>query len=207
MITNASLIGQQDVREDLLGADWVSLKVDPVKEDIWRRVNRPHRTLNLASIMEGMLKFAQVYQGELATETMLVAGINDSVEHLRAIAGYLRGLQPSTAYLAIATRPPGETWVRAPEEQTLNRAYQILSEQVQQVEYLIGYEGNAFAFTGDVEQDLLSITAVHPMRQDAANNYLKRAGVGWPAVERLMAEGELLETEYDGHTFYLRKLN
>jgi wyosine [tRNA(Phe)-imidazoG37] synthetase (radical SAM superfamily) len=78
---------------------------------------------------------------------------------------------------------------------------------VQQVEYLIGYAGNAFAFTGDVEQDLLSITAVHPMRQDAVNIFLKRAGVGWPAVERLMAEGELLETEYDGHTFYLRKLN
>lgn len=38
-------------------------------------------------------------------------------------------------------------------------------------EDLIGYEGNAFAFTGDVEEDLLSITAVHPMREDAGASF------------------------------------
>jgi wyosine [tRNA(Phe)-imidazoG37] synthetase (radical SAM superfamily) len=206
VITNASLIWQPDVREDLLGADWVSLKVDAVEEGIWRQVNRPHGTLELASIMEGARQFAQVYEGELVTETMLVAGINDSEEHLTAIADYLPSLKPSTVYLSIPTRPPGEKWVRAPEEQTVNRAYQILSEHVQRVEYLIGYEGNAFAFTGDVEQDLLSITAVHPMREDAVGNYLARARAGWPVVARLVAEGELVETELDGHTFYLRRL-
>jgi len=43
------------------------------------------------------------------------------------------------------------------------------------VEYLIGYEGNAFAFTGNVEEDLLSITSVHPMREDAVKDFLKKA--------------------------------
>lgn len=40
------------------------------------------------------------------------------------------------------------------------------------MEYLIGYEGNDFAFTGNIEQDLLSVTAVHPMREDAVNEML-----------------------------------
>jgi wyosine [tRNA(Phe)-imidazoG37] synthetase (radical SAM superfamily) len=206
VISNASMIGQQDVREDLLAADWVSLKVDAVEEEIWQRVSRPHGKLKLASILEGALRFAEAYRGELVTETMLVAGINDSEEHLEAIASHLSSLQPSRAYLSIPTRPPAEKWVYAPDEQTLNRAYQLFSERVGQVEYLIGYEGNAFAFTGDVEEDLLAITAVHPMREDAVSDYLARAGTGWTVVYRLVAEGELIETEHGGHTFYLRRL-
>jgi wyosine [tRNA(Phe)-imidazoG37] synthetase (radical SAM superfamily) len=137
---------------------------------------------------------------------MLVAGINDSEEHLGAIAGYLSSLQPSTAYLSIPTRPPAEKWVHAPDEQALSRAYQTLSEKVERVETLIGYEGNAFAFTGDVEKDLLAITAVHPMRQDAVSDYLARAGAAWSAAQRLVADGELVEVQHGGHTFYLRKL-
>jgi wyosine [tRNA(Phe)-imidazoG37] synthetase (radical SAM superfamily) len=206
VISNASLIWRQDVRKDLMVADWVSLKVDAVEEEIWQRVNRSHGRLKLASILEGALRFAGVYRGELVTETMLVAGVNDSEEHLGAIASYLSGLQPSTAYLSIPTRPPAEKWVRAPGEQTLSRAYQILSEKAERVQTLIGYEGNAFAFTGDVEKDLLAITAVHPMRQDAVGDYLAGAGAGWSVVQRLVGEGELVEVQHGSHTFYLRKL-
>lgn len=74
------------------------------------------------------------------------------------------------------------------------------------MEYLIGYEGNAFACTGDVEEDLLSITAVHPMREDAVSDYLARAGADWAAARRLVAEREIVEVEHEGHTFYLRRL-
>jgi wyosine [tRNA(Phe)-imidazoG37] synthetase (radical SAM superfamily) len=206
VISNASLIWRQDVRQDLMGADWVSLKVDAVEEAVWRQIDRPHGRLDLSSILDGALEFAREYGGELVTETMLLAGINDGEKHLRAVASHLADLKPARTYLSISTRPPAEAWVQVPDEQTLNRAYQILSEKVRPVEYLIGYEGNAFAFTGDVEGDLLSITAVHPMRQDALRQFLARAGVTWPVVERLVAERELVEVEHDSHTFYLRRL-
>jgi wyosine [tRNA(Phe)-imidazoG37] synthetase (radical SAM superfamily) len=206
VISNAALIWRADVRDDLMAADWVSLKVDAVDREIWQRINRPHGRLNLPSILEGALAFAKTYEGELATETMLVAGINDGQAHLEAVADYLARLQPSIAYLSVPTRPPAEAWAHAPGGPTLNRAYQILGEKVERVEYLIGYEGNAFAFTGDVEEDLLSITAVHPMRGNAVGDYLARAGAGWPVVRRLIAENELVEVEYGGFPFYLRKL-
>jgi wyosine [tRNA(Phe)-imidazoG37] synthetase (radical SAM superfamily) len=206
VITNASLIGRRDVREDLMGADWASLKVDAVEEAVWRRIDRPHGSLELSSILEGALVFAREYRGELMTETMLVAGVNDGEEQLQALAGFLARLQPDRAYLSIPTRPPAESWAQAPHEQVVNRAYHVLEKKVQQVEYLIGYEGNAFAFTGDVKEDLLSITAVHPMRQDAVSDYLARAGAAWLAVHQLVAQGELVEVEHGSHTFYLRKL-
>lgn len=74
------------------------------------------------------------------------------------------------------------------------------------MEYLIGYEGNSFAFTGNVEEDLLSITAVHPMRREAVSDFLERAEVDWRVIEDLIAEGKLTEAKFDGHTFCMRKL-
>ena len=206
VISNSSLLSREDVKGDLVGADWVSLKVDSVDEKAWRRVNRPHGRLELASMLEGAMAFAQTFGGELVTETMLVAGVNDSEEQLRGVADFLGRLRPDTAYLSIPTRPPAEEWARAPDEESLNRAYQLLSEKVERVEYLIGYEGDAFACTGDVESDLLSITAVHPMREDAVSTFLARAGAGWEVVDRLGAAGQLTRAEYEGHAFYVRRL-
>jgi wyosine [tRNA(Phe)-imidazoG37] synthetase (radical SAM superfamily) len=212
IITNSSLMWQEELREALTKADWVSLKVDAVRESIWRRIDRPHGTLRLSSIQDGILDFAKAYTGHLVTETMLVEGVNDGKEHLEEVADLLARLRPGVAYLAIPTRPPAEKWVQQPQEGAINRAYQILSQRVDQVEYLIGYEGNAFASTGDVEQDLLSITAVHPMREDAVDEFLARAQpeqpaeADWTVVRRLVAQGQLVEAKYGGHRFYLRRL-
>ena len=207
VISNGSLIGREDVREDLLGADWVSLKMDSTRREIWRKIDRPHGTLRLASILDGALEFVQAFRGELVTETMLVEGVNDDDDHIREVAGFLARLRPAIAYLAIPTRPPAEEWVQPPGEEVINRAYQIFSEKVDRVEYLIGYEGNAFAFTGDVEEDLLSITSVHPMREDAVSEFLARAGADWSVVHRLIAQDQLVESKYDGLTFYMRRLH
>jgi wyosine [tRNA(Phe)-imidazoG37] synthetase (radical SAM superfamily) len=206
VITNASLVWREDVREDLMAADWVSLKVDAADEQTWRQVSRPHGSLQLASILEGALEFARIYPGTLVTETMLVADINEGNRQIGEVATFLARLQPSTAYVAIPTRPPAEEWARAPDEAALNRAFQILSQKVDRVETLTGYEGDAFAFTGDLVEDLLSITAVHPMREEAVSAFLARAGAGWSVVQRMVAEHELVEVEHTGHTYYLRKL-
>jgi wyosine [tRNA(Phe)-imidazoG37] synthetase (radical SAM superfamily) len=212
VITNGSLTGREDVREDLLGADLVSLKMDSTRREIWRKTDRPQGTLRLASILDGAVEFARVFEGALVTETMLVQGINDGDDQIRDVAGFLAHLEPATAYLAIPTRPPAEEWVQPPAEEVINRAYQILSERLDQVEYLIGYEGNAFAFTGNVEEDLLSITSVHPMREDAVSEFLararskQRAGADWPVVHNLVEQGQLIKTEYEGKWFYVRKL-
>jgi wyosine [tRNA(Phe)-imidazoG37] synthetase (radical SAM superfamily) len=207
VITNSSLIWRQDVREDLMGADWVSLKFDAVEDELWRRIDRPYGRLRLPSIQEGALEFARVYGGNLVTETMLVAGVNDAEGDLRKIADFLARLRPAAAYLAIPTRPPAEEWIQLPSEEVVNRAYQILNERVEQVEYLIGYEGNDFALTGDVEQDLLSITAVHPMREEAVSKFLAQAKVDWPVVHKLVEQDQLIEMEYEGRRFYMRRLH
>ncbi len=204
IITNASLIFRKDVRDDLMKADWVSLKIDSIRKSSWRRINRPHRELDLDLILRGMLDFSKIFRGELVTETMLVQGINIDADIFKEMAEFLLRLNPANAYLAIPTRPPAENWVRPPAPEDINGAFQVFHEKLDQVEYLIGYEGNAFAFTGNVEDDLLSITSVHPMRESAVSDFLKKAGTDWSLVDKLIDQRKLVETDFEGRKFYLR---
>jgi wyosine [tRNA(Phe)-imidazoG37] synthetase (radical SAM superfamily) len=206
VITNASLLWREDVRHDLYQADWVSLKVDAVSENIWRRIDRPHKRLDLSKILEGMLAFRQIFKGELVTETMLVQDFNDDEHEIRKIAGFLHGLKPEKAYLAVPTRPPAMNVIQGVGEEVLNTAYQLFAAKLDRVEYLIGYEGNEFASTGDLEVDLLDITSVHPMREDAVKALLGKARKSWDIIEELLLKGVLVEMEYEGKKFYMRKL-
>jgi wyosine [tRNA(Phe)-imidazoG37] synthetase (radical SAM superfamily) len=206
VITNGSLLWREDVRQDLQGANWVSLKVDAVTHKIWHSINRPYRYLKLDSVLEGMVRFASAFKGEITTETMLVQNYNDDREEIERIAKFLKELKPSKSYLTNPIRPPAEDNVNTCSEEALNMAYQIFEERLTNVEYLAGYEGDAFAFTGDVKKDLLDITAVHPMRESAVTEFLNRAGASWKTVQGLMDDGNLVQLEYKEERFYARRL-
>lgn len=203
VITNATLIWDGGVRKELSKADWVSLKVDALEETAWRKINHPHRSLKLESILRGIRDFSRIYKGELATETMLQRGVNDGEEALELIADFLAEAKPAKAFLAVPTRPPAEKWASAPTAESINRAYQIFCARLKRVELLVGYEGDYFCFMGDVEQDLLAIASVHPMRESAVKKFLEQAEERWGVVQRLIDRGLLVETEYKGNKFYL----
>ena len=208
VITNASLLWLDDVRGDLLEADFISLKVDAVSQDLWRSINRPCRDLKLDKILDGIKQFAKDFKGIIVSETMLIDGIKYSNEFAK-IADFLRGLAKlDKAYIAIPTRPPAEKWVKPAKEEILNVALQTFFKVLgsNRVEFLIGYEGNVFAFTGNVKEDLLSITAVHPMREEAVAELLKKANASWQIIDELLRNNELVRLEYEGNTYYMRKL-
>lgn len=207
VISNASLIWLEEVRKDLMEFDWVSVKMDAYKESTWQKVNRPHGSLKLGEIRKGLLEFADEYTGYLATETMLIEGINDGLQEIQGIAAKLESLSPTKSYIAIPTRPPAEDWVQCADEAALNRAYQVFDKRIDEVEYLIGYEGDEFAFTGNIEDDILSITSVHPMRERGVKRLLSKADAGWDIVDELVEDEKLVELKYKNSKFYMRKIS
>jgi len=205
VITNASLIWDEAVREDLARADWVSVKVDAVNQPLWRRVDRPHRALRLEAILQGIVDFSEDFKGVLVSESMLLAGINDDERSLEAIAEFLAKADPAVAYISVPTRPPAEKWAASPSEESINQAYQIFSSRLKRTELLVGYEGDSFQSVGEVDSDILAIAAVHPMREAAVEKFLKQADVSWDVVQKLLDQGKLAKTEYQGNYFYLRR--
>ena len=180
--------------------------MDSVNEAAWRKINRPHGHLSLKTMHASMQRFAAEFKGTLVTETMLVSGLNDTSAELNAIADFLPALSPHTAYLSTPIRPPAEAWVHAPDTEHVNRAYQILSSRGIKVELITQPEDITFALTSDLQSDILSITAVHPLRQDAVEELLRKSGETWQTVEDLITSGALLRLTYEGEIFYLRNM-
>jgi hypothetical protein len=83
--------------------------------------------------------------------------------------------------LAMPTRPP-PTAVSVPRAETLIRCCQTVHWIMPAVELLTGYEDNAFTSTGNFAEDLLAITAIHPMHKGAVLRLLGKTGQDWSAV-------------------------
>ena len=194
VITNASLLFREDVRCDLSKADLVSLKVDAVEENTWRRINRPHSSLDIEKILDGMLKFAEDYDGILLTETMLIEGYS-TLKSVEKVAEFLGILKPHKAYLAIPTRPPAEK-VKGVSVDFILKAKQIFDVYVES-DLLIEPESNEFTINS--KEDVLSIASVHPLRKDILEKYLKKLNL---RIEDLA--NELEEIEFNGIKYYRR---
>ena len=207
VITNASLLWMDDVRNDLMKADWVSVKVDAVQDNIWRKIDRPQGSLNISKIMQGTINFAKEFKGTLVTETMLVDGINDNKECLHEIAKHIIHLKPSKSYLLVPTRPPAEAVVRKPSEESIRDAYDIIhNESGVEVECITGDEGDSFYFTDKVTDDLFSITSVHPIREDVINKILEDRHLDRSVIDNLI-EKELIKMYiYEDKKFYRRNI-
>lgn len=206
VITNSSTLWDEQVRKDLMAADWVSVKVDSLDEKIWRKINHPSRKLDLEQILEGTRLFASEYKGKLMTETMLIRDMNDREDILRSNAEFIGKLNPHTSFLGIPTRPPARSSGQPPAEEKIAMAYQVYKEKINHVETLLGYEGNAYSASGDAETDLLSIISVHPMRRDAVEDLLKNDNANWDVIEKLIKEDQIREIHHQDHVFYVRKL-
>ncbi len=193
VITNSSLLFRADVRSDLCKADLVSLKVDAVEESLWRKINRPQKSLNLQKILDGMLRFADEYDGTLITETMLIDDLT-TLESVERVAEFLSMLNPHKAYLSVPTRPPAEN-VKGASRDFILEAKRFFDVDV---ELLVEPESGEFAIKS--KEDVLSIASVHPLRRDTLEGYLRRLNL---RIEDLM--DELEEVEYGGVKYYRKK--
>jgi hypothetical protein len=44
------------------------------------------------------------------------------------------------------------------------------------------------------------------MRKEAVEEFLKKACANWRVIEKLLKENKLIELEYEGNKYYVRKL-
>ena len=208
VISNASLLWMDEVKEDLMNADWVSVSVDAAEEDVWRKIDRPHGALSHKQILEGIIEFSKGFKGTLVTETMLVEGVNDHDPCIEKIAEQLSLIGPSKAYLLVPTRPPAESSVKRASPASLSSAVHIISSlSGANVECITGDETEeGFFFTESVVEDLLSIASVHPVREDIIDELLKKRNAEKSIITELLDQGRLIEFIYEGKKFYRKSM-
>ncbi len=207
VITNSSLMDDAMVRSELMKANYISVKVDTVNPSSWKSINKPFKSLNLETILSALQNFSRVFEGKLVTETMLIRGVNDTEAELVGLASCLQSIKPSMAYIAIPTRPPAFEGTFAADEKTVARAYEIFTAHGISAELLTGYEGNAFASSGNFRDDILSITAVHPMRRDAVLELMTKSGANEESLRKLIDSGLIEQIHFKNRDFYIRRFS
>lgn len=135
VITNSSLMGREDVQNNLAEADVVVATLVSGNEETWRKIHRPAPGIDLKEIIEGLRKLAKVGTGKkLALEVMLLeneAGepLNFTDEELEELVKTIRYICPEEIEILTVSRPPSDKWVRpVPEEKLREVAKRFISE-------------------------------------------------------------------------------
>jgi len=112
VLTNSTLLSRKSVRNALMDADLVVPSLDAATKEIFVKVNRPHPSLKLEEIIDGLQKFSQEFKGSIWLEIMLVKGVNDSLSHIRKLKEAIAKIKPEKVQLNTVIRPPAEKHAR-----------------------------------------------------------------------------------------------
>ncbi|MCK4334728.1 radical SAM protein [candidate division WOR-3 bacterium] len=201
VLTNSSLLWMPEVREEIKPADLVVPSLDAATEEVWKKLNRPHPDLDFSKVIEGLIDFSNEYAGQLWVEILMVKGMNDSAEHVKALNRILARMRFDKVQLNTVVRPPSEESALALSYEELRAISKELSVNT---EIIVPYrkKGKQVSAHGDRERILAAI-ARRPMTVKQIEQSL---GIpperSKPALEALVAEGKAKPSIHEGETFY-----
>jgi wyosine [tRNA(Phe)-imidazoG37] synthetase (radical SAM superfamily) len=200
VITNGSLLGRPGVRRGLAAADIVLPSLDAPNEELFRRVNRPHESLHLADLVDGLVSFRTAYQGEIWLEVMLLAGVTDRVPQVRRLAELAARIAPDRIQLNTAVRPPAESFVAPVDGGTLDELAALFTPPAEVIADLPASDGNAVA----AEADVLGLLSRRPCTvADIASGLGIHHGEALKAATALVNRGAAELHAHEGRSFYV----
>jgi wyosine [tRNA(Phe)-imidazoG37] synthetase (radical SAM superfamily) len=201
VFTNSSLLWNDNIQQNLMNADYVSLKIDTANEETWLKLNRPHRRLNYNTILDGIKRFSDKFDGVLTTETMLIKNINDNINEIEQLSQFLNTLKYDQSYFMTPRYPPAESYAEHPDAETLQQLSQVIKSKIKNSTLLCCPETEEFFATDDFENELLGLLALHPVRVDAVNYYLKDKENAL-ALRSLLENHSIKQILFNGEKFY-----
>jgi len=193
VITNGALLFREDVRRTVLDADIVLPSLDAGDQETFRRINRPHRSLEFEQVVAGLIAFRKVFRGQMRLEVMLVRGMNDSDSSLGKIRKLAWAIRPERIDVAVPIRPPAEEWVQPPDPDRIIKAQHLLRS----AETMTRPESGPFELAGfgTLLEALIGLSSRHPLRWDQAKQV--EEAFGQPGrLEHLADLGALAVVEY-----------
>jgi len=175
VITNGSTLYKPSVREALCKVDVIMPSLDAGTPELFKRINRPHPEASFERLIDGMIRFREVFRGEIWIEVMLVSGLNDTTEALQDIAGQVALIRPDQVHVNLPVRPPVESWVEAPGPEGIERALRIIGTAASVVPPASG--GFSLDMDDDMVETLLGIVSRHPMSESDLREALDERGL------------------------------
>ncbi len=106
ILSNAGNINEPSIQEALEKFDTVKLSLDCASKRCLKRLDRANKSIEVENIKAGMLSFKAKFTKPLIIEILIVKGVNDGVEEIKALNEYLRILKPTRIDIGTIDRPP-----------------------------------------------------------------------------------------------------
>ncbi len=164
VLTNASLLFKTGVRNELRGADLVIPSLDAVRQDIFQMVNRPHESLAIGKIFDGLKKFRKEFENDIWLEVMLVKGINDGVSDVKLMADVISEIEPDKVQLNTVVRPPCESFALPLDPIEMKEICKMLSEKAEIITEIITSHDRRMqkAYEKETEDEIVTLLKRRP---------------------------------------------
>ena len=106
ILTNSATLVNEKVFKTLLKLDQVKLSLDAVSSDVFKKIDRPHVSIQIENVVQKVIEFSKVYQGKLFIEILFVHGLNDTKEEVAKLNDVLKNIDCTRIDLGTIDRPP-----------------------------------------------------------------------------------------------------
>lgn len=202
IITNGSLMWDGSVREGIKGADMILPTLSTSHEEIFKMIHRPHESLSLSKIIEGLISLRSEFDGLIYLEVMILAEINDSEQPLEALREVVEKISPDKIQLNTVVRPPSDKRARPIDIKRMEYIKDMFGSKAE----VIAYETvKADKSSQEVREDeIIQMASRRPIRSVDVSHAL---GIDLRVVEDIInglcKRGRLIEEIFNGEAYYM----
>lgn len=106
LLTNGALLWDICVARACLLFDKVKFSLDAVSADVFKKIDRAHKSIHLEQVLQGIYQFSADFKGELYAEILFVKGVNDNIQEIQAMARFLAPIPLKRLDISSIDRPP-----------------------------------------------------------------------------------------------------
>ena len=197
ILTNGSLLWQEEVRKQLMKADLVIPSLDAGDEVMFRLVNRPHEGVSFERMLAGLADFRREFRGDYWLEVFVLGAYTAIKAESAKLAECAKLIGPDRVQLNTVTRPPAESFAIGISRERLTKLARMFNPSAEVIADFRGVHGQAeFAAS---REDILDLLRRRPCSMDdIANGLGMHRNEVVKYVEHLSAEGLLLQTQTEG---------
>lgn len=129
VITNSSLLTDPQVRGEITAADLIVPSLDAAAQKVFARINRPHPSIRIEGIIEGLVSLRAEFRGPIWLEIMLAAGINDDLRHIKRLKEAVERIRPDKVQLNSPVRCTAEPGILPVDKNKLEKIKDILGSK------------------------------------------------------------------------------
>ncbi len=201
VITNGSLLYEEEVRRDLLHADVVLPSLDAVSPEVFNKVNRPQSGFSVEKMIEGLVEFRRVFKGRIWLEVLFCKGINDGEEELLKMKEAIDRIQPDLIHLNTVVRPPSEKWVAPLNQKEMEGIKAFFGEKASVISEFDRHPPSIVE--RDVREEILKILRRRPLSSSDLSRGMGILEEGLDDyVKPLIQEGKIRTRTFGGSIYY-----